>query len=180
MRAFAIHAAESNLVNYFVTCDGPPQNIGNGFVATEISDVPQKPEGRGWALQLTPLEWVNVETLEDAKSTRWESIKSRREALDEESINVPGRVFGVDANASSRMDLLGAIAAMQASGDATRRWRCADNVMRELTLADLLAVGGAIAARRQSLIETSDLLYQQIQAAVSVAEVQTIVWPDST
>jgi hypothetical protein len=118
--------------------------------------------------------------IEQVRAERWEAIKAQRERLHDEQIVVPSQAFSLDADAPSRLDLLGAIAAMQASGDSSRRWRCADNVMRELTLADLLAVGGAIAARRQTLIEISDGLYQQIQAAQTAAQVLAVMWPPPT
>lgn len=116
-----------------------------------------------------------VGDLPGAKARRWANIKQQRDTLDAEP--VPLRDFFIDADESSRMDLMGAVMAAQFSSQAARLWRCSDNVMRELSTADLIAVGQAIAARRQSLIEVSDQLYQQIQAAETVEEVDAVVWP---
>lgn len=113
--------------------------------------------------------------LEEAKVRRWALIKLQREERDNSPI--PHNGFEVDADASSRLDILGAITAMQLGGATSRLWRCTDNVMRELTLADISAIGQAIAARRQALIETSAGLYHAIQAAQTVAQLEVISWP---
>lgn len=110
-----------------------------------------------------------------ARVRRWAAIKATRQALDDAP--VAHGDFEVDANASSRSDIMGAIMAMQLNGQTTRPWRCSDNVMRVLTLGDLVAIGTAIADRRQHLIEISDALWQQLVAAVDVAQVEAVVWP---
>ena len=113
--------------------------------------------------------------LEASKVRQWTKLKQERDARDFAPIGHAD--FEVDADQQSRMDIMGAVMAMQAGGQASRLWRCSDNVMRELTLADLLAVGTSIAARRQALIETSDQLWQQLHAAQTVDEVEAVVWP---
>jgi hypothetical protein len=113
--------------------------------------------------------------LEEAKVRRWALIKQQREERDNSPI--PHNGFEVDADASSRLDILGAITAMQLGGATSRLWRCTDNVMRELTLADISAIGQAIAARRQALIEASAAFYHAIQAAQTVAQLEVISWP---
>lgn len=113
--------------------------------------------------------------LEAAKVRQWARLKQERDMLDFAPIGYNG--YEVDADASSRVDIMGAVMAMQAGGQASRLWRCSDNVMRELTLADLLSIGTSIAARRQALIETSDTLWQELQAAATVEDVESIAWP---
>lgn len=114
--------------------------------------------------------------IDAAKRRRWALFKARRQELDESPM--PLRDFHVDADASSRQDLMGAIMAMQLTGETSRVWRCSDNVMRELSFSDIVTVGVGIAARRQTLIETSDTLYQQIQSATTVEEVEAVTWPE--
>lgn len=110
-----------------------------------------------------------------AQVRRWAKLKQERDALDFAPISHAD--FEIDADQQARLDIMGAIMAMQAAGQSTRLWRCSDNQMRELSLSDLLAVGTAIAARRQHLIETSDALWQQLQAAQTVEEVEAVAWP---
>lgn len=113
--------------------------------------------------------------VEQARHRRWAAIKAQRESLDNQPIEHAD--FRIDADATSRVDIMGAVMAMQMGGGASRPWRCSDNVMRELTLDDLVQIGQAIAARRQALIETSDALYQQLQAAGTAEAVAAVVWP---
>lgn len=113
--------------------------------------------------------------VDQARERRWAAIKAQREALDNQPIAHAG--FEVDADATSRVDIMGAVMAMQMGGGTSRPWRCSDNVMRDLTLDDLVQIGQAIAARRQMLIETSDALYQQMQAAATAEDVSAVVWP---
>jgi hypothetical protein len=113
--------------------------------------------------------------VDGARARRWANIKAQRDMLDRAPLTHDG--MEIDADAGSRTDVMGALMAMQLTGQASRHWRCADNVMRELSLADLVAIGTGIAARRQALIETSDALWQQLQAAQTVAEVDAVTWP---
>lgn len=115
--------------------------------------------------------------LPGARARRWANIKQTRDILD--GAPITHGAFQVDGDQQSRNDIMGAVMAMQLGGPTSRLWRCADNVMRELTLADLVAIGQAIAARRQALIETSDQLWQQLQAATTTAQVEAVVWPTS-
>lgn len=121
------------------------------------------------------MAWRDERQLEEIKAQRWASIKAHRDTLD--FAPYPHGAFEIDADASSRIDLMGAIMSMQITGMASRDWRCADNVMRTLTLAEIVGVGTGIAARRQVLIETSDALYKAIQAATTPEQVAAITWP---
>lgn len=118
-----------------------------------------------------------VTGLELARVRQWAKIKQTRAVLDAQPIAVEG--FSLEADERSRMDIMGAIMAMQLVGQTERLWRCSDNVMRTLTFAQITAAGTAIAARRQQLIEVSDGLYQQIfsPTLTTVEQVEAIVWP---
>lgn len=117
--------------------------------------------------------------IEQLRRRQWAAIKDSRDKLDNKPIPVPGADFSLDGDQSSRIDIMGGIMSMQASGVETIEWRCADNVMRSLTLQQLTASGTAIAARRAMLIGISDPLYQQLQAAGTAAEIEAIIWPQS-
>lgn len=121
------------------------------------------------------LHWRDDRPLEEVRAARWAEIKAQRQALDAAPIEVDGIL--IDADERSRIDVMGAVVAMQLTGEATRPWRCSDNQMRTLTAAQIQQVGIAIANRRQALIETSDALAQQIQAAATVAAVSAVAWP---
>ncbi|WP_067070441.1 DUF4376 domain-containing protein [Roseateles chitosanitabidus] len=113
--------------------------------------------------------------LDGARARQWALVKQTRDSLDAQPVAVDG--IQLDADPSSRVDILGAIMAMQLGNETERVWRCTDNVMRTLTLDQLVRAGRAVAARRQALIEQSDALAQQIQNAQTVEAVTAVVWP---
>ena len=176
-----IHAA-------FLLPDGRVQHVAEfdaaddlpaGFVVLgDWQGIPPHPGHDGVHLRLRDgaLRWEDTRDLEERRAARWASLKAYRQELDEQPIAVGD--FAIDGDAQSRQDIMGAVMAMQLTGQTERPWRCADNVMRPLTFADLVAAGTAIAARRQHLIEVSDQLWQQLQAAATVAEVDAVTWPN--
>jgi hypothetical protein len=113
--------------------------------------------------------------LDGAKVRRWAALKAQRDELDSAPFEHAG--FLVEADHLSSVRIMRAIMAMQLSGQTSRLWRCADNVMRELSLAELISISTGIDARRQQLIETSDALWQQIQGAQEGADVAAVSWP---
>jgi hypothetical protein len=173
---FAEIDAERRVLRLCATLDVPVQD---GLMVALAEPVAAWPSRDGFELRLTEageLHHVDQRPLPQARDERWSAIKAQRAALGFQP--VPLRDFALDADAASRLDVMGAVMAMQVSGDTSRLWRCSDNAMRELTLADLLTVGAAIAARRQALIEASDTLFQQIQTAETNAEVDAVAWPE--
>jgi hypothetical protein len=156
---------------------GPP---GDGRLymplVEELAGVPDPPfPGAVWSWRDGPY-WHDPRSVDEARADRWAAIKERRHELDNAPFQHGG--FSVDADVGSRTDVMGALMAMQLTGQTSRLWRCADNIMRELTLADLIAIGTGIAARRQALIETSDALYQQMQTAQTAEAVNAVGWPE--
>lgn len=121
------------------------------------------------------LAWADHRPVEEARAARWAEIKAHRAALDTAPIEVDG--IRIDADERSRIDVMGAVVAMQLTGETFRAWRCSDNVMRVLTADQIQRAGIAIANRRQELIEISDGLARQIEAAASADEVRTVDWP---
>jgi hypothetical protein len=119
------------------------------------------------------LSWIEP-ALELLRANRWDEIKAARTAADLQPYPVAD--FEIDADAQSRQNIMGAIMAMQLTGESTRLWRCADNTMRELSLAQLITAGTGIAARLQQLIEISDQLWQQLQAATTAAGIEAVIW----
>ncbi len=122
------------------------------------------------------LEADETADLDAARVRRWIKIKAERDARDTAPIEIePG--VALDGDTQSRSDILGAVVAMQLRGATEKRWRCADNVMRDLTLEQIVAAGLGIEARRQHLIEVSDGLWQALLAAQTVAQVEGVTWP---
>lgn len=162
-------------VVHLAATDPPP--VGAAGEVLAWAGIPAQPwPGAALIFEAGQLRWRDTRTLAECQTQRWDEIKATRQALDNAPITIGGGI-PLDGDEKSRNNILGAVVAMQLASLATRNWRCADNVMRVLTLAQIVEAGLGIAARRQSLIETSDALYHQIQAATTPAQVAAVVWP---
>lgn len=124
----------------------------------------------------TSLTWVDTRSLADIKAQRWDSIKAERERRMVLPITVAG--VTLDADAKARENLMGAVLEMQATGRGHRRWTLADNSRSNLSLAQLVAIGSAIADRTEALQNLSQDLREQIDAATTPEEVAAVVWPE--
>lgn len=120
-----------------------------------------------------------VTDLEAARVRQWAKVKQTREVLNLAPLELDG--VAIDGDERSRQNILGAIVDMQLTSMASRNWICADNVSRELTAAQVIAFGTALAARTQALVETSYLLRGEIfdPAKTTVEAVESVVWPEA-
>lgn len=119
------------------------------------------------------LSWSGAD-LDRLRTEKWDQIKSKRAELAAKPI--PVRDFFLDSDPQAQVNVMASVMAMERSGAQSKNWRCADNVMRELSLADLTSAGIAIDRQVQSAIETSDSIYQAIQAAESAEAINAINW----
>lgn len=121
--------------------------------------------------------WKDPVSLYTYKEKKWEQLKSKRQELDSKPIAI--RDFFVNTDGDSIINIIGAVLGMQLSGETTKSWRCYDNVMRTLSFQDLAQLGLDISNRRQTLIEISDNLYQQLMAEITdtTEKVDAITWP---
>lgn len=124
----------------------------------------------------TGFAWVDPRSLVQCRADRWAELKAHRLELDVAPIEVAEGIM-IDADMQARSDIMGAIMTMQLTGTTTREWRCVDNVMRWLTLAQIISAGVAVATRRSTLIKTSDTVFQALEAASTLEEVYAVTWP---
>lgn len=150
-----------------VVSDGTHYVAGGGVVAKPAPPT----DDHAWDWEA--LAWAEP-ALHMLRDRQWTAIKACREAAESLPVAVDGIELDADAKSMQRID--SAVRAMERRGDASKNWRCADNVMRELTLQQLVAAGLAVDARRQVLVERSDALYQQLRAASTAAEIAAVVW----
>lgn len=118
-----------------------------------------------------------VTGIEAARVRQWARLKQTRELLDAQSLEIDG--IAINADERSCQKLFRAILDMQFSGQAARKWVCADDLERELTAAQLAAFGAAIVARTQSLVEISFALRAQVfdPLKTTTQEIEAVVWP---
>ncbi len=125
------------------------------------------------------LAWVNTDTVEQARSRRWAVIKAQRDAVEFGGFTWDGSAF--DSDAQSQPRIMGAVqmatlaaAAGQSFGLA---WTLADNSVRTLDGADMIAVGLALGAHVGTAHAIARTLREQIEAAATVEDVAAIDWP---
>lgn len=114
-----------------------------------------------------------------AGARKWAFIKSQRSALEFGGFTWDGSAFDSDPQAQARIQggvQLATIAAAQ-SQPFSIDWTLADNTVRTLSGADMIAVGMTLAAHVQTVHAIARALRLQIEAATTLAEVEAVVWP---
>lgn len=108
--------------------------------------------------------------LADAKAAKKRQIEAEREAQCVRSVTVNGHTWQADKRSQ---ELLGqAISLAQAGGALPPVWRDADNNDMPVTsIADLLAIAGAIAQQVQTAYATSWARKAAVDAATTIEEV---------
>lgn len=153
--------------------------VQNDDSLTPLNGDPTPPPSGRHKLQAETLIWVDATNLADLKSERWTAIKSQRSALEFGGFTWDGSAFDSDPQAQARIQggvQLATIAAAQ-SQPFSIDWTLADNTVRTLSGADMIAVGMTLAAHVQAVHAIARTLRLQIEAATTLAEVEAVVWP---
>ena len=116
-------------------------------------------------------------TLEEAKTAKINELKAVRDAKEMEPVLYAEHKFDFDSKSYER--ITAAIYALDGAGpSATINWTLADNGSAPVTANDLRGVIAAAAVRSDALHTTYRTLKSQVQAAETVDDVATIVWPE--
>lgn len=111
--------------------------------------------------------------LSEAKTAKKRQIEAERDAACEQPVTVLGRTW--DADKRSQELLNGAIALAQAGGSLPTVWRDHDNNDMPVTsLAELLAIAGAITAQTQAAYARSWARKAAVDAATTIEEVNAV------
>lgn len=123
--------------------------------------------------------WIDPRTLADHQQAKWAEIKAARSAAEFGGFTWDGSVFDSDPTSQSRIQGASQLAtlAIMNSQPFSIDWTLADNTVRTLSAADMLAAGMAMGEHINAQHAHARLLRAAIEAAVSVAEVAVIVWP---
>lgn len=116
-----------------------------------------------------------------AKARRWAQVKQLRSAMEFGPLLWDGSTFNGDAVAQTRIQASArrAAAAIAAGEALTEDWTLADNTVRTLTAADLVALGAALDARPSQLHEIARGLRERIDAALTPEEAASVDWPQA-
>lgn len=112
-------------------------------------------------------------TLESAKAAKKRQIEAERDAACEQPVTALGRTW--DADKRSQELLTSVITLAQAGAPLPTVWRDYDNNNMPVTsIADLLAISGAIAAQVQQAYATSWMRKAAVDAATTIEEVNAV------
>lgn len=112
------------------------------------------------------------------KRRQRDEINQARETAGSQPVTVAGIRY--DADAAARANITGTAAAVaNGASAATIRWRDADDVTRQLTPAEFVAMATAVMGQYQAAFEHSFVLKDQVTAATTPAQVRAVVWDRS-
>ena len=134
--------------------------------------------GEAWEYEEIPVPpEPEPPTLEEVKEQKINGLKSIRDAKEVEPVLYAARKFDFDSKSYER--ITAAIYALDMQGaTSTINWTLADNGSTPVTANDLRGVIAAAAVRSDALHTAYRALKSQVQAAETVADVATIVWPE--
>lgn len=116
---------------------------------------------------------TDAELLADAKTAKIAELKAERDAREVEQITYNGNSYDYDDKARERINA--AIIALDVQGaDASIDWTTADNQDVKVTANDLRMVIAMIAQRSNALHVAYRAAKDKVEAATTVAEVETI------
>lgn len=157
-----------------------------GDAATEPRAHVLLPDWTGWpvppaqhqvlAYRNGALVWEDPRTLAQMKHDKWAQIKAARAAAEDGGFAWDGSTF--DSDMASNLRISGAVQLAQIVGGAfSIGWTLADNSVRTLSAAQMVAVGVAAGQHVAAQRATARALREQIQAATTPQELEAIAWP---
>lgn len=134
--------------------------------------------GEAWEYEEIPVPpEPEPPTLEEVKEQKINELKSIRDFKEMEPVLYAEHKFDFDSKSYER--ITAAIYALDMQGaTSTINWTLADNGSTPVTANDLRGVIAAAAVRSDALHTAYRALKSQVQAAETVADVATIVWPE--
>lgn len=119
-------------------------------------------------------QWKDPRTLQDLKDAKWTTIKRARSQAEYAGFTWDGSTFDSDALSQNR--ITGAVTLAQMSSSFTIDWILADNTVRTLNQISMLQVGATLGQHVGAVFTNGVLRRAAIDAAVSVEEVEAVVW----
>lgn len=154
-------------------------NEGPGWIdgAMQYNPQPARPsEVHVWSWATKT--WVDPRSLPDFKAAKWAEIKRARDQAEFGGFTWDGSAFDSDPTSQSRIQGAAQLAtlAQLASQPFSIDWTLADNTVRTLSAADMIAVGTAMGVHISTQHASGRVKRQQIDAASTVEEVNAVAW----
>ena len=115
-------------------------------------------------------------TLEEAKASKIEYLKSTRNTKELEPILYNGVLFDADKDSLDRLNY--AIITLTATHTESIEWTTAENTDVPMTVNDLNMVIASVGNRSNQLHIIYRDLKEQVNACTTVEEVEAITWPE--
>lgn len=156
--------------------DDIPPIAPEGFAAVELlQPLPEAPFD-GAAYNLQTQQWTDQRSLDEVKRHRWNGIKQERAQREYVGFAWDGSTFDSDPVSQSRIQGAVQLAGLDPVAFSID-WTLADNTVRTLSGADMVAVGVTLAQHVNGLHVIARGLRAQIESATTIAEVESVVWP---
>jgi hypothetical protein len=131
-----------------------------------------------WAWDANTRRWQPVPTLAALQLAKWQEVKRQRSAAEFGGVQWDGSTF--DSDETSQRRIGGAVQlatlALAAQQEFSIAWTLADNTVRVLSGADMIAVGLALGAHVAAQHQRARVLRAAIDAATSADELAAIQW----
>lgn len=135
---------------------------------------------RTWAWNAEAEAWEPAATMLALRDARWSQIKAQRDAVEFGGYTWDGSTFDSDRESQAR--IMGAVQmavlAAAAGQPFAIAWTLADNTVRTLSGADMVAVGLALGQHVATAHAVGRAMREQIEAAQSAEDLATINWPE--
>ena len=116
--------------------------------------------------------WIDPRSLQDFKVARWVEVRRERDVAEFGGFSWDGSRFDSDALSQQRITAAVTLAMMNSAFSID--WTLADNTVRTLTAADMIAVGVALGQHVNSCHERARVLRGEIDGAETVGDVWVV------
>jgi len=159
----------SDTLDVLVGAQGRP---GASYVeAASVVEIPVKPSAHhvfDWAAKT----WVDPRSLQDLKDARWAEVRQERDSAEFGGFTWDGSRF--DSDAISQQRITGAVTLAMMNSAFSIGWTLADNTVRTLNAADMIAVGVALGQHVNACHERARVLRGEIDGAETVGDVWVV------
>ena len=169
----AVEMAVKNNAHDFAVANEKHQIDGIYHANSALHPMPMRPAPH-CIFDFATKQWQDPRTLADLKAQQWALIKQARTQAEYAGFTWDGTTF--DSDAISQQRISGAVTLAQMSPDFVIDWTLADNSVRTLIRAEMVAVGIALGMHVQAQFARAQGLRLQIEAASTPEQVAAVVW----
>ena len=116
--------------------------------------------------------WIDPRSLQDFKDARWAGVRRERDRAEFAGFSWDGSRF--DSDALSQQRIAGAVTLAMMNSAFSIGWTLADNTVRTLNAADMIAVGVALGQHVNACHERARVLRGEIDGAETVGDVWVV------